>query len=385
MKMAHLNQFRKLKQLSAFLVGNFLFITSTQAGVLQFVDTTDNLTDKTFKTDFKLFMANDPVSIDEILHDFGGEYTPESGANIALLDSRFDIGFVHDSYYLGYFYQYNLFIDTNKDFTDLFYAVKNKNDLDSDKSYALDLDILGIRQSGLLFSKSTKLYEDDEYVFSLGSGGYVAYGSDMQDGYMTGTAGARSEKDYDLDVDSSYYFTQNYLYDLKVKSVHGVGYGFHVGMSVEDKKHQIKLRFLANDLVSKMHWKDLPYSKISLKTSNKSYDENGYVKYAPTISGLEKYVDYTQTLEAKYNLQASAKLKNIELFVGVDLAYGSFFPYIKANKKLNNTDTIEAMYESRFGSFGVGYRYKNFKLSIMADDFSNNSSFGVNSSLSFKF
>jgi hypothetical protein len=383
--MALLNHFRKLKQLSAFLVGNLLFITTLQAGVLQFVDVTANLTGKTFKSDFRLFMANDPVSIDEFLHDFGGEYTPEGGENIALLDSRFDIGFVHDSYYLGYFYQYNLFVDTDKDFTDLFYAVKNKNDLEVGKEYALDLDILGIKQSGLLLSKSVKLYEDKQYVVRFGGAGYLSYAYDMQDGSMHGRAKASDVKDYNLDVSSSYYFTKNYLYGLSVEAAHGLGYGFHLGFSVEDTNRALKFRVLANDLFSKVSWKDLPYSKISLKTANKSYDEQGYVKYAPTISGLEKYVDYTQDLEPKYNLQASAKLKDTEFSAGVDLAYGENFPYLKINQKLSSTDTIEAMYESRFGSFGVGYGYKNFKLSIMANEFSDNSSFGLSSSFHYRF
>ena len=315
--MVHLNHFRKLKYLPAILVGKLFLINTLHAGVIQFFDPTVTPQNQAIKAEYKTFLANDPMPIKEFLDDWDGDYTPKNGQNIALLDSRFDFGVgIGRHYYLGYFYQYDLFIDTDKDFTDLFYKVKNKNDLEVAREYALDLDIKGIKQHGLMFSGVGSMFENDEYFVGFGGTLYLSYGVEMQNGFIAGKAQSINNKDYDIDASSSYYYTHNYFYDLDVSSTHGYGYGSHVGLYFKDKKHNFQIKFLVNDLVSKMYWKELPFSKILLKTENKSHDENGYVKYAPTISGLEQYRDYTQTLTAKYKLEGSVVLEDSTLFGG---------------------------------------------------------------------
>lgn len=384
--MVHLNHFRRLKYLPAILVGKLLLISTLDAGVIQFFDPTQTPQNQTIKTDFKTFLANDPMPIKEFLDDWHGDYSPENGQNIALLDSRFDLGGGFGKhYYLGYFYQYDLFIDTDKDFTDLFYNVKNKNDLEIGRDYALDLDIEGIKQHGLIFSGNGKLFEDDVYSIGFGGALYLSYGLEMQNGFVSGNAQVTNAKDYDIDASSSYYYTHNYLYDLDVTSAHGYGYGSHIGLYLENKKHNFQIKFLINDVLSKMYWKDLPFSEILLKTENKSHDENGYVKYAPTISGLEQYRDYTQTLTAKYKLEGSIVLEDSTLSGGIDLIHSESFPYVKISHKLDEVQTLEMMHESRFGSFGFGYGYKNFKIGVIADEFTNVSSFGLNSSFFYRF
>jgi hypothetical protein len=67
------------------------------------------------------------------------------------------------------------------------------------------------------------------------------------------------------------------------------------------------------------------------------------------------------------------------------LVYGESFPYVKIAHNFSKSQIFEFMHESRFGSFGFGYGYKNFKISLMADEFSDNSSFGLNSSFIFRF
>ncbi len=384
--MEHLNHYRKLKYLSAFLAGKLIFAITLQAEVLQFFDPMNTPKYNILKTNLKIFLANDPMPIKDFLDDWKGDYSPKNEQNIALLNSRFDFGAgVGENYYLGYFYQYDAFIDTDKDFTDFYYAVKNKNSLENAKRYQLNLEILGIKQNGLIFSGNTKLFDNDAYTLGFGAGVYLSYGLDMQDGYVYGKATINGEKDYSANATSSYYYTHNYLYNLDIKTPYGYGFGSHIGFYYKDKLYQYKIKFLANNLFSKMYWKDLAFSKIILKTQNKSYDKSGYVKYTPTISGLEKYRDYTQTLEPKYRLEASVLLEDTTLFAGTDLSYGEYFPYVKIAHKLNQVETLEMIHESRFGSFGFGYGYKNFKIFISANEFTDVSSFGFGGSFLLRF
>ncbi len=389
--MDHLSHFLSTKNLSTILVGRFIFFisvffTTSHASVIQFFDPTSTFKNQTIKIKYKVFLANDPVSVKDFLNDWHGDYNPNSNRNFALLDSRFDIGRnIKNSYYLGYFYQYNLFINTNKDFTDLFYAIKNKRPFKRDKNFILDLDIVSIKQNGLLFSGNKNIFEDNTHVFTIGGAFYLSYGFDMQDGVINGNAKAIDKKDYDIDASSSYYYTHNYLYSLDINPAHGYGYGSHVGVNYENKKHHLKIKLLINDLVSKMYWKNLPYSKILLSTKNKNYDKDGYVKYRPTISGLEQQKDYIQTLTPRYKLQSAISVKNTTYLGGIDSVYREFFPYIKILHQLDKTKSLEIMYEKRFNSFGVEYSYKTFKIGILTDKFSNFSSFGLSSSFIFRF
>ncbi len=375
-----------MKYLPAILVGKLLFFSTIHAGVIQFFDPTKIYQNQTFQVDLKTFIANDPVSMKEFFDDWKGEYTPKDTQNIALLDSRFAVGVsLKKNYYLEYFYQYSVFLDTNKEFTDFLHSVKNKNNLIANKIYTPKLDIIGIKQNGLLVSKSQKIFENDKYTFGLAGAFYISYGTEMQDGVVNGDIISTGAKDYDIDVSSSYYYTHNYLYDLDVKGAYGYGYGSHVGLYYENKEYLLKIKFLANDLVSKMYWKNLPYSKILLKTKNKSYNENGYVKYDPSISGLEQYRNYTQRLVPSYKFESNLKLKNIALIGGIEHKYKINFPYLKMTYEFNQAQTFDIMYESRFGSFGFGYEYKWFKVEIIANKFTNFSSFGFNTNLKYKF
>lgn len=387
--MAHLNLSLKLKDLPAFagrLLSLFLFISASNAEVLQFFDPTQVRAPSKIESEVKIFLANDPLSLREILSDWHGNYTPKSGQNIALLDGRIDLGRgFAEHYYLGYFYQVALFVEADKSFTDIVYTVKNKNDLEAGKTYVLDLDTEGIMQSGVLFSGNKKFYEDEAHAISFGGAVYLAYGMDMQEGTIWGDASAVSTKDYELEADSSYYYTHNYLYDLNVKNAYGFGYGSHVGVNYESKKHDIKIRFLVNDFLSKMYWQDLPFSEVAIQTKNKSYDENGYVKYTPTFSGLEQYRDYTQTIDPRYKLEVNVKINDTTFSGGVDRVYEENFPYLKMLHTVDDFHSVEVMHESRFGSFGVGYGYKYFKVAIIADEFTDFSSFGFSSSFSYLF
>ena len=257
--MVHLNHFRKTKVLPIVCIGNILFVISSYAGVIQFFDPLQQLQDKTIKVDMKLFLANDPIALEEFFDDWHGKYRPRRGQNVALLDSRVDLNYyIKDHYFIGYFYQYSAFIDTDKDFTDLYYRAKNKKELKTKKRYLLNLEIDGIKQQGLIFSGDKKIYDNDRFAIYFGSAVYISYGLEMQNGYINGFAKAISTKDYDIHAYASYYYTHNYLYKLDVESPSGYGLGSHIGFFIENRESKFNMKFLINDLLSKIYWHDLP-------------------------------------------------------------------------------------------------------------------------------
>ena len=109
------------------------------------------------------------------------------------------------------------------------------------------------------------------------------------------------------------------------------------------------------------------------------------MKYSPTVSGLEENSNDIQTLEIKYKVEASITVDNSTFFGGIDLMYHLYFPYIQISHKLNKLHTLNFMYESRFGTLGFGYEYKNFKIDILSDKFYKASSLGFDASFIYQF
>ncbi len=360
---------------------------SLRADVLQFFDPTKEHKPSTLTSQLSYFIANDPISLEEFFGDWQEHYHPESGKNIALQDMRVDIGgkFYKD-FYLGVFHRYNVFVKTNKDFTDLYYTIKNKEDFLLDRDYTLNLDMEGLRQSGMLISKSRVVYQDGDSSLKVGGALSLSFGHDVQDGNIRGTATSPSEKLYQVTAQSTYHYTYNYLYDLEVDSAYGLGYGADIALEYTNSKYNFGIKVIANDIFSRMHWKDLPYSFVDIQTENKTFDTDGYVKYSPSISGVEKYVDFTQNIDARYKLTLEKKFYDYVAFsCGVESAYGEIFPFIRFDEALSESQDIGLSYESRFKTFGFDYRYNSFVVGLATDALSNFSAFGLRSSFQLQF
>ncbi len=358
-----------------------------RADVGAFFDPTSSDKSSTLESKISFYLANDAISLKEFFGDWRKNYHPRNGDNVALQDMRIDIGgnFYKD-FYIGIFHKYNVFITTNKDFVDLYHTIKNKDDLNQGKTYLLDLKVQGIRASGLLLSGQKSLYHDKSQTIMIGASLSLMFGHDMQDGIINGRAISLNSKQYQAQGSSRYYYTKNYLYDLDVKSAYGVGYGSDIALSYENSLYDFRIKCIVNDIFSRIYWQDLPYSFVDIQTKNKDFDADGYVKYAPVISGVEKYVDFSQHIEARYKIVVEKNVYNtFLLLVGMEQLYQMKIPFIQLKTSLDSKQDFAISYESRFSGFGLDYRYENFKIGLITDDLVDFSSFGIRTSFRYKF
>ena len=86
---------------------------------------------------------------------------------------------------------------------------------------------------------------------------------------------------------------------------------------------------MANDILGKLYWKNLPYSDVSVESDNKHYNENGYVEYSPIISGVEETTGFTQKLMRKWRIQGSYALEKDIFQLGTDYTSDTYLPYVK--------------------------------------------------------
>ncbi len=380
--MEHLSQHsKKLRKSLLLLIGSKLFFISPLFGdVVSFYDPI-----KPNDINLQLFLANDPVSLYEMFHGWKRNFHAKNGKNLALADLRLDTGREIGDFHIAYAYRYNVWIKTQSDFTQLYYRAKNKIEYQQGKKYDLSLKIDAIKEHLLLVSRSKEFINNSFCSLKVGASLFFNYAVDMQDGKIDGYALTPKIKEYDIDASSSYHYTHNYLYKLRVDDSYGLGYGGDLALLYKNHRYKYDLKFIANDLLSTIYWHHLPYSYVKIKTANKEYDKSGFTKYKPTISGIELYKDYRQKIKTRWKIEAKKYLvfRQSSLSLGCINAYNSNFPYMKYDLALSKKRRVELSYESRFQTIGIDYYDGKFMLGVSLDTIVNPSAFGFRTYYNF--
>lgn len=377
-----LNHFHKHLKLSA-LCAISLNIIPVSAGVIPLLNPQKHIKKEyTFSAQAQSFLSNDPFSIADLFGDIDGDLNSKSGENIALGVVRFDIGISEYTWgYIGYTYRQEAAITATEDTIELIYKTSNDMDLETGRKYDVSMEIDGFEAEGILFANSFDFYKKNSLRFNIGVGIELLSGKQIQHGYIEGGAEVISEKDYDFYAESNYKYTDNYLYDLDVPNSKAYGYSSHLSIFLEYKN--ISFLFLANDLSGKLYWDELPYSIVHLSSDNKSYDDDGYVKYQPLLSGKEGTDNYTQTLMSKYRFEGEYKFQTSSIKLGTEYLYSTYLPYITYTKLFSDDLKINFSYETRFRSFATEVNYKNYIFGIRSDDLIAPSTLGLNIGITF--
>jgi len=356
--MVHLKQFYKIIFIFSLV---FLQLESLSASSLSIF----NPIAKTDRYNFLLetSIGNDFISLKEFPKKWERDYDPKDGTNIVILNNRIDIGMNLYNFYLGYAFRYDFFAKTDKSTTDLLELTKNKQDLPLNKKYKVNVEMYAIQTQSFILSKEIKWVNNNYQNINLYLGFSILLASMGQNGRVQADADIVSKTDYDFIGESNYYYTFNHLYDLDVVKPKGYGYSLNFALSYKNNKHSFLL--LGEDIASKIQWKDMPYSQISITSDTKKYDENGYVYYNPTITGYEQYRDYIQNLKGKYYFEYKYDFsKKIKTKIGAELYQGFILPFgaIEYQKYDNTKYTLG--YDIRFQKFSVGLNIDNFSLIV---------------------
>ena len=357
--------------------------TPAFAGVLSFFDPNNfNNQETNFHLHLQSFFTNDAFSIQTRLNKMVGESNAKNGENLEIIDIRFDSGYSYQPFgYIGYIYRNQTAISASKDMAELYHSTKNKIDLEVERKYNLKLQTDSFKLEGFIYANSFSIYHTDSLDIRFGGAIELLFAKKMQDWQMSGTAEAISAKDYNLNIISDSHYTKNYLYKLQVPQSNATGYSSHLSLNMHYKK--IKVSLLINDIWSKLKWEKLPYSYVKMKTENKTYDANGYVKYQPSISGIEKNVDYTQTLIRKWKMNVQYFFDTSSILIGSEYIYSNYIPYIMYKYKFTPNFSTSIEYEFKFKSYYSEIRYKNYYLGIRANHLNEQNTLALNLGINF--
>lgn len=381
--MVLLNLFHSNKKL--LLSSIAFFLESASAGSLSLFNPLDTPKQpKRVYVNTQTLLANDAYSLQSLFHNFHGHFFNKNSDYLAIKDIRYDIGsYVQKWGYIGYSYRNELIIKSSPDTIKLIHKVHNNLDLPLNKKYKLNIAIEGFESRGVIFAKTVTLLDRDDCDIRLGFGGELLYGTGAQHGSATGEAEAVGKKSYTFSLRSFYLYTKNHLYHLDVNSVQTFGYTTHLSFYAHYKNFLLSI--IANDIYGKLYWNNLPYSDVKMASRNKSYDKNGYAKYAPIISGIERSTTFTQKLMQKWQIQAAYTLGKGVFTIGVEHLYGIYMPYIQYTRRYSKDIVANVEYETYFGMFGIDIKYKNYSIGLHTNGLLNASSAKVNLGLYCRF
>jgi len=329
-------------------------------------------------------LANDAFSLSGLFDHFHGRFYTKNADYLSVGDIRYDVGSYIDGWgYIGYTYRKEAVIETSPDTMILVNQASNDLDLTPNKTYELDLTLEGFEVHGITFANTIPLFQKNGWDIRLGFAAELLYGTEAQHGSVNGEARASSEKDYNFSMHSLYLYTDNYLYDLDVNRVKSYGYTTH--LSLYARYNQFSFSIIANDLYGKLYWKNLPYSDVNLASENKSYDENGYVQYAPVISGVERTTNFTQTLMSKWRIQGAYTFSKGIFQLGTEYIHDAYLPYIKYTRQYDDDIIASIEYETYFGMLGVDVKYKDYYFGVHTNGIEDASSVKVNLGLHYTF
>ena len=256
-----------------------------------------------FQTD--TFLLSEPVSIDAARNQWQGDY--HTGGDKQIASVRVESGIKKGHWSVGLLYREENRLNFSSDTADLYYAVENEADLDTNRRYELDLNAYRFR--GLGVSLGRDFNPRDNLRISAGASLFSA--SHLLEGNISGSALANSDDEYEYLFNVDYNYNEDLLFERKnIDEPTGVGLALDLGMVWKpNKRLQVSADF--KDLAGAIFWKDVPYTTATANSDTVQVDENGFTQVNPVLSGKEGYLDsYKQTLKPSADLKIDYQLNN---------------------------------------------------------------------------
>ena len=309
----------------------------------------------------------EPTSIGSFLHEFDGDF---EGGTQAFAHEWMETGIRSGAWEVGVFSRYDYDLSFSEDLAELYYLATNKLPLEIGKSYNIDLSAKYYRTDGIRVGHTFKPNETLQATIG------VAYlrGHRLTDGQLTGSAVALSDDDYDFSFQTDYYYSEDPLFDREVEAP--TGWGYSADLSLDWKPNPfIALNLQVYDLFGRIFWDQAPHTIATANSDNKTYDDDGYVEFTPTLSGQEEYRDFEQTLNPFGSMRASFRVyTNLGLLYQEDFTSETNFSGYGASYIFDSHQSIALLYHPETKAWEIEYYGPYWKLRLAGDALSQDQS-----------
>jgi hypothetical protein len=309
------------------------------------------------------FAGNDFVPISKLLKDdWGPNYSPRPGQNLAVLGVRWETGFNVRGYRIGYVYRQEWFGRADKDSLDLAHADRQDRDFDAGRTYKLDYTMKGFAADGIRVGKAFSTPLPRGWVLDWGLAASGLRGNRMRTEFLTGSATGKGGQDVDAEGSwerndsNTNTVARGFAPAFVEGEARGEGYSGDFGLVLKSPGG-LTLEWSVMDAVGRMYWYAIPQITLS-----------GSTTFSGTLpSGRAVRVDLIEDLSAKHSVAFSMPVSGLRLEVA-DHFFGSYhFPRVGIRTEARPLQ-LRVDYDIYFHAVGLGLAYRWFQVGFTTDD-----------------
>ena len=319
----------------------------------------------TVYSDVSLWQASDAVPISQIDATWS-DYSPRAGRNTALMRNRVAAGVGKERWRLGLELRQDAFLTTDRASLDAYSLYQQKRKPAPPASFALQARYFSWQAQGLRLGYTLDGPRIGGRTASIALSGAVYGRQRLRERSVQGTLAYPQADTFGFAAthsDANSRMTYPFMGDAPGAS--GAGLSLAATLPLAPAW---TLRVQADDLASRLRWKNLPVNTESLASDVTSYDENGYVNYAPLLSGRKQQVN--RSFRIPRYTAAVLDYRNGDWGAGVQVARyaGETMPTLSLSRRVGWL-TLLGNVETRFGSAGIGIEAGNLRLMLQSDRF----------------
>ena len=320
-----------------------------------------------------IFAYSEPVTIRSALNDWEGGFRNGSST---ITHNWLETGVSYKKWKLGILKRYDYEMEFSPDTAEFMYRTKNKQALQTGKTYHLDLKARHSFSDGVSLSRDFNPTEN----MSLTIGASYLRGRHLTEGTLQGTATTLADNDYDFEFGVDYFYSEDSLFDREVQAPEGQGYSIDLSLIWEPNK-DFTTMLTVKDLIGRIYWENAPHTTATATSDVKEYDENGYVVYKPHLSGVESNKDFTQTLARKITFMAGYQVhQDIQILGKIYHTKANTFYQAGAEYLFTDATQLQFLYMHDTNAVTLALKKKDFYFAVTSDsiDFNKAHTFGLN-------
>lgn len=314
-------------------------------------------------SDLSVWQASDAVPISQIDGQWS-DYSPRAGRNTALMRNRISAGVGKNRWRLGAELRQDAWLSTNRESLDAFHLYQQKRKPAAPASFVLQGQYFSWKALGLRAGYTFDGPRIGTRTASFEISGAVYGNQRLRERSVDGVLAYPQSGTYGFaatHIDANSRMTYPFMGDPARAS--GAGLSLAATLPLLDAW---TLRLQADDLASRLRWTNLPINTETLTSEVKSYDGNGYINFAPMLSGRKR--QETRSFRVPRYTAAALDYQAGHWGAGVHVArYAQVtIPTFSLSRRFPWL-TLRANAETRFGSAGIGVETGNFRLMLQSD------------------
>jgi len=310
--------------------------------------------------DFSRVSYSEPVALKFML---GERQAPFSKGSKAFTYNKAEVGFRWGNWQLGILERLDYQLEFSSETAELIYLAENRLPLEVGREYELRIKAQHNYSRGLRLAYRHKFSSR----INVGLGASYLQGKALTDGTIQGSAQVTAERDYDFQFDTDYSYSRDILFERNVAPPSGNGYSLDLNIDWRPNKY-FTAQLDVVDLVGKMFWDNAPFTTATASSETKIFDEEGYVRYNPAISGLESNKNFTQTLPRKIFITTKYQwLSSVGLLAELQDYKVARFTSVGAEWCYSHNSCFQSLYNTTVNALSLRYHGHGVRFELASD------------------